>query len=457
MGQKTSKSEFNISKARTLVKLCLSEDLLYNKYLKDILKLNDYHFEELFKGNTDLNYNIGNSYEFLHLVYKFEDYNKIIYNWHKDKSKYNQIVLLWKKNISISNLYDLTKNELENELNNLGLSIEFKYELIRFLSTTIESKSAGIFEYMKEQLKLIYSLITFSKNEQKTLEINNNNLYSKNLFNIIEGLIVGSLPFIQKYLEQIPDLDPLSKSEVTKESSSLLKKVILKIFKKNESNSYIHKELLDITKDFKYGKEINLLLNKVKGFYSSPIIQICHLALSFLNLVNSIKTFKENKQDFKILGQQFSREFSNICSDFEEHKREIGLLNLSKIRESTQRIREVHEKILSDKNRLSNLIERIRKKISEKESEKKKGGIAIALGCLGALSSIIGAVFTGGASLIIYAGAAALNGAAIGIHSANIIEINKNIEVYNNMLIKGIDKEKEINILLDKIRIEYNI
>jgi superfamily II DNA helicase RecQ len=258
-------------------------------------------------------------------------------------------------------------------------------------------------------------------------------------------------------LEQIPDLDPLSKSEVTKESSSLLKKVILKIFKKNESNSYIHKELLDITKDFKYGKEINLLLNKVKGFYSSPIVQICHLALSFLNLVNSIKTFKENKQDFKIFGKQFSRELSNICSDFEEHKREIGLLNLSKIRESTQRIREVHEKILSDKNRLSNLIERIRKKISEKESEKKKGGVAIALGCLGVLSSIIGAVFTGGASLIIYTGAAVLNGAAIGIHSANIIEINENIEVYNNMLIKGIDKEKEINILLDKIRIEYNI
>ncbi len=457
MGQKSSKSEFNISKARKLVKLCLSDDLLYNKYLKDILKLNDYYFEELFKGNTDLNYNIGNSYEFMHLVYKFEDYNKIMYNWHKDKSKYNQIALLWKKNISISNLYDLTRNELEDELNNLGLSIKFKYELMSFLSTTIESKSAGIFEYFKEQLKPLYSLISFSKNEQKTLEINNNKLYSTNLFNITEGLILAGLPFINNYLNKIPDLDPLTKSEAAKESSSLLKKMILKIFKKNESNSYIHNKLLNITKDFKYGKEINVMLNNVKGFYNSPMIQICHLAIGFLNLVHSIKTFKDNKLDFEIFGKQFSRELSRIFSDFEEHKKEIGLLNLSEIRESTNRIREVHKKILSDKNKLNNLIERIRKKITEKESDKNKSGIGIAFGCLGLLSSVIGAAFTGGASLIIYAGAAALNGAAIGIHAGNIVEINKNIEVYNKMLIEGIDKEKEINILLDEIRIKYNI
>ena len=394
----------------------------------------------------------------MHLVYKFEDYSKIMYNWHRDKSKYNQIVLLWKSNISISNLYDLSKDEIEIELNDLGLSKEFKYELINFLNTTIESKSSGILEYFKEKLKPIYSIILFAKNEQKSLKINNNNnLYSENLFNIIEGLIMSSLPFIKHYLENIPDLDPLTKSELSKESSSILKKIVLKIFQKNESNSYIHNKLLKITKDFKCGKEISSFLEKVKGFYSHPMIQICHVALSFLNLIQSIKTFKENKQDFKIQSKEFSRELSKICSDFEEHKKEIGHLDLLELRESAQRIREVHKKILSDKNKLRILIEKIRKKISEKESEKSKSGVSIAIGCLGAISSIFGAVFTGGASIILYAGAAVINGAAIGVHAANIAQINENIEVYNKMLIEGIHKEEEINVLLDQIRIKYNI
>ena len=187
------------------------------------------------------------------------------------------------------------------------------------------------------------------------------------------------------------------------------------------------------------------------------MIQICHVALSFLNLIQSIKTFKENKQDFKIQSKEFSRELSKICSDFEEHKKEIGHLDLLELRESAQRIREVHKKILSDKNKLRILIEKIRKKISEKESEKSKSGVSIAIGCLGAISSIFGAVFTGGASIILYAGAAVINGAAIGVHAANIAQINENIEVYNKMLIEGIDKEEEINVLLDQIRIKYNI
>ena len=53
MGHKNSKyknTEYNISKAKKLVKKCLSEDFCYNKYLKPIMKLDDYYFTELFKG-----------------------------------------------------------------------------------------------------------------------------------------------------------------------------------------------------------------------------------------------------------------------------------------------------------------------------------------------------------------------------------------------------------------------
>ena len=70
MGNKDSKyknKEYNISKAKKLVKKCLSKDFCYNKYLKNILKLKNDDFTELFKGNTDITYPIS-GYDFIHLV-----------------------------------------------------------------------------------------------------------------------------------------------------------------------------------------------------------------------------------------------------------------------------------------------------------------------------------------------------------------------------------------------------
>ena len=110
-------NQIEIGKAKFLVELCLSEDILYSKFLKSIQKLDDYSFEQLFKGNTKLNYNnIEKNKDFLNLLYKFEDYSQILYELHHKDKLYNEIIFLWKENIPISKFYELSEIEREKEL-----------------------------------------------------------------------------------------------------------------------------------------------------------------------------------------------------------------------------------------------------------------------------------------------------------------------------------------------------
>ena len=102
-------NQFEIGKAKLLVELCLSEDILYSKFLKSIQKLDDYSFEQLFKGNMKLNYkNIEKNKDFLNLLYKFEDYSPILYELHHKDKLYDEIIFLWKENIPISKFYELS-------------------------------------------------------------------------------------------------------------------------------------------------------------------------------------------------------------------------------------------------------------------------------------------------------------------------------------------------------------
>ena len=465
MGHKNSKyknTEYNISKAKKLVKKCLSEDFCYNKYLKPIMKLDDYYFTELFKGNSDITYPIY-EFDFVQLVDKFQDYSKIMYNFHMDESKYDEISLLWKEDISIINLYDLSEKDFEKKLSEIGLSNSFIYDLNKLLQNTIEAKSSNIIEYISNNCKNLYSLISFtsSKEEKLNIEMKNNKenggIYKDNLFNMLKGLIIFSIPLIKKYsTEKI--LDPLSKAQIKddKVSPNFIKS-ILKHFEANKSETFVHKKLIDLTKDFKYGKNIKEFLSYAKNFYASKLVAFTHLAFGLLNLIESIESFKECRDKLNKKKLTFSRGFSQIFSDFEKHKSEIGILDLSNTQESNKKIKEIQGKIIEDKNKLKELIKSLKKEIEEEKDRRGDKGLGIALNCLGFISGVVGAMLTGGVLAGVYIGAAALNGAAIGVGSAEVYEINKYLDEYEEMLNYGMQKEKEIDEYLDFIKRKYLI
>ena len=68
--------------------------------------------------------------------------------------------------------------------------------------------------------------------------------------------------------------------------------------------------------------------------------------------------------------------------------------------------------------------------------EKKKGSsiAAIVFGSIGFVFSLVGAVFTGGATAITYGVAAIINLANVGVSSGNIVQIKNQIKEYQSIL-----------------------
>ena len=179
-------NQFEIGKAKLLVELCLSEDILYSKFLKSIQKLDDYSFEQLFKGNTKLNYkNIEKNKDFLNLLYKFEDYSPILYELHHKDKLYDEIIFLWKENIPISKFYELSEEEREKGLlkfkqtkNKSGLSYGFICELLYILRRTNNSRTEETY----------LDLINKNCESHEPMVLKNNtvsNIISHNIDNII--------------------------------------------------------------------------------------------------------------------------------------------------------------------------------------------------------------------------------------------------------------------------------
>jgi len=459
MGNKSSNKKeiknFDIKKAKILVNKCLSKDIFYQKYLDYIMKLDDYSFKELIKGKNNINYNNDDKLQFLKLVAKFSDFSKIIYNWHKDKKKYDGISILWENDVCIFKLYNLDETQFHNNLKIYKLPDDFIVELKILLDNTIEAKSSEILDYLKEELTDIYNIISFATNEEtKLIENNKNKKYSSNLCNIIYGLISSVLPFMKNFWKNIENLDPLSKSEINEGNFLKLKKFIKKAFTQQKSNIIGHQKLIDLSKNFKCGKTLENIFGRLKGFYGHPLVSLCHLGLSFLSLCDSINDFKVFIKKFKQENKEISREYSKIFHDFEIHQKEIGIYDisdLSSINLANEKVKEIKTKILTDKMRLLNLNKRVKEAIKEANEQKKKSGITIALNCLGIISNIIGAVLTGGLFCIIYIGGVALSAASLSINSALVYKINKQLDLYNTMLEEGIQKEKEIEKILEEI------
>ena len=365
-------NNLDIDCAKDLVKLCLSQDMIYKKYLDSIINLDGPQFENLFGGKVDAKYDIDdNSFDFSQLVRKFEDYRKILYNFYTDKKKHEEIAKLWKKDANIFSLSDLPAKELFRSLDDFDLSFKFMEELISLIGRTLESQSENIFEFLKEKALFLVEFYNFSKKEIKELDIkqkDDSNLYGSNINNMLDKLLLLALPFIKDYLKTIPNLEPISKKELEDNFiNKKIKKIILKAFKNKEEESKVEKTLYEIVKKFMSDKNANKIFDGLKNSYNSKFMQLSLIGFSLMNLNNSIKNFNYNREEFKKIPKEISRKFSNIVTNFEIHRAEIGTLDFSKPDETRDKIKEVHNKICEDKLELSELIKEIESLISEKK------------------------------------------------------------------------------------------
>ena len=460
--------KFEPEKARKLIKFMLSEDPLYHNSLNPILLFNDEQLENLFNGNNEYkNYpyhNIQNQKEFEFLLMKFEDHSNLLYEWYKDESKYDNLIKLWKRNLSIYPMKEYSDERLEEEFKNAGITDidEFIIEFRTITNNSLETKASNIANYLKYEYEDFYSVITTCedfKNDSYLSKPENKDIFKKNFENIMKKLVSASLPLIKSYIKnKYLNLNNLSKIQLKSNMLNKLRDKILTSMVKNKppSNSIGFDNVLSLVNKIKNGKAIPELMNQVKSYYNCPQAAVTYLATSFMNLCVSIKTYYNNSVEFDQKTKHFSDRMDSINRDFEFHKKQIGLLDLDNYEEALEKVKIIGRKIREDREKIVEFVKNIDNEEKSLGEEKKKQGVAkvVASGA-GIAVGVVGTILTGGALALVWGAGAVASGIATGVNIANLVKIKKQLGIYRDYKEREIKKYDEIENTLADLELKY--
>ena len=483
--------KFNFEKALKLIKLLLSEDPIYHKALNYIILFNEEELENLFLGNYEYKKfqyrNIQDEFQFKRLLYKFEDFNSILFEWYQDETKYDNLIKLWKNKDCITLYKEYSDEKLEEEFRKLGISDldNFKEEFRNVNNNSAAEKACDIKNYLRDNYDDFYSLIKTSLDYKKEMEkssinkkkmekssknekemekssINEEEIYTINLENISKKLVKESFPLIKNFiLKKYPNLNIFSKFELMKSEmfTNLHKKIFGEIVNEetSASNGIGYNSISQLIDNFKNGNLLNGLLDQAKSYYNTPIAAYSNLGMSFLNLATSIKDYYDNQIELDDLNNEMKNKFDELDKNFEKHKNEIGVLDLDNYEECLNKIKIVGKKLYQDKIERREIIDTFsnKKKEVEKEKEKEKMGKMLKYGgaCLG---SAVGVIATGGILAGIWATSAIVNGIATGVSFYNLQKMKEKLKLFQENLDNQNKKYEEINDKINELKIAFD-
>ena len=463
--------KFNFEKALKLIKLLLSEDPIYHKALNYIILFNEEELENLFLGNYEYKKfqyrNIHDEFQFKRLLYKFEDFNSILFEWYQDETKYDNLIKLWKSTDCITLYKDYSDEKLEEEFRKLGISDldNFKEEFRNVNNNSAAEKACDIKNYLRDNYDDFYSLIKTSldyKTEIEKSRIKKKEIYTINLENISKKLVKESFPLIKNFiLKKYPNLNIFSKFELMKSEmfTNLHKKIFGEIINEetSASNGIGYNSISQLIDNFKNGNLLNGLWDQAKSYYNTPIAAYSNLGMSFLNLATSIKDYYDNQIKLDDLNNEMKNKFDELDKNFEEHKNEIGVLDLDNYEECLNKIKIVGKKLYKDKLERREIIDTFtnKKKEVEVEKEKEKMGKMLKYGgaCLG---SAVGVIATGGILAGIWATSAIVNGIATGVSFYNLQKIKEKLKLFQENLDNQNKKYEEINDKINELKIAFD-
>ena len=111
-------------------------------------------------------------------------------------------------------------------------------------------------------------------------------------------------------------------------------------------------------------------INKTSAFYSSIIVMSVHAGLSLLNLYYSFYEFYQISKIYENIGN-YDDELEKIKKSFNDHISEVNLDN-DNIDYLIESIKYVRDNIKKDRNKLEELMAKIKTDILKLESKKKK-------------------------------------------------------------------------------------
>jgi hypothetical protein len=263
------------------------------------------------------------------------------------------------------------------------------------------------------------------------------------------------LPLIKNYAKKkFLNLNTLGKIQLKSGMLNKFKdKLINAMIQNKSSNSIGFDNVLSLVSKIKNGNALTEILKQAKAHFNNPCVNITNLAVSFMNLAVSVKTYYNNSVEFDEKTRHYSNRIDDINKDFELHKKQIGLLNLDNPDECLEKIKIIGRKIYQDKKRVIEFVQNIDKEEKNLNEDKKKSGIKKTVACgVGVATGIVGGILTGG---ILPLAGAVVSGVAMGINIANLAKIKKQLNIYRDYKEKENAKFDEIENSLAELQFTY--
>jgi hypothetical protein len=498
----------DISQKRKLAEFLISNDFnIFKKHLEQVKQLSDEDFYELFKGNTNHNFNVPNKREFKQLAQKFDDNYELISNYYNNEEYYDNIKKIWRLNIlqKLKEEEDFSKKEeimKKIDLNQNEWDKEFKEY---FYSIIMQKSEKPYGERIKNYIQadygnfddLIKNVNKCKKNVEKSEESHCNKVLKANLDTTASKLISKFLPlFLKNFEEEIRKMpDELRKKEeqnaydrikdmiVNESDRNKLIKEVEKIYAKEITQSQKENATFGFVSEFEELKILSIKFteqeekewgifeddeeildfkevgfsDKAQVFFKNNAIKHAYLGLSLANLTYSLlhlgQTFM-NKEILNNLNKKYKAELDRIENNFRKHQSKVEIIP-DDIDEAIEKIIELGKIFQTDLDEINELISNIENDILGVQTEKNKS-IFNAIGSgLGGLLGIVGMAYTEGNDRKEYAGgtladilALIANCSDISVQQKIINDLKTNRDRANNL-------KKEIEKEIDKLRQKF--
>jgi hypothetical protein len=498
----------DISQKRKLAEFLISNDFnIFKKHLEQVKQLSDEDFYELFKGNTNHNFNVPNKRKFKELAQKFDDNYELISNYYNNEEYYDNIKKIWRLNIlqKLKEEEDFSKKEEIMKKINLNQN-EWDKEFKEYFYSIIMQKSEKPYgERIKNYIQadygnfddLIKNVNKCKKNVEKSEESHCNKVLKANLDTTASKLISKFLPlFLKNFEEEIRKMpDELRKKEeqnaydrikdmiVNESDRNKLIKEVEKIYAKEITQSQKENATFGFVSEFEELKILSIKFteqeekewgifeddeeildfkevgfsDKAQVFFKNNAIKHAYLGLSLANLTYSLlhlgQTFM-NKEILNNLNKKYKAELDRIENNFRKHQSKVEIIP-DDIDEAIEKIIELGKIFQTDLDEINELISNIENDILGVQTEKNKS-IFNAIGSgLGGLLGIVGMAYTEGNDRKEYAGgtladilALIANCSDISVQQKIINDLKTNRDRANNL-------KKEIEKEIDKLRQKF--
>ena len=469
LSPETIELDFDIDKAKELTRILLKSDIDYYKnLLTEIEQLSPKEFQKLFEGDSRYNYSSKKLDNIKRLSIKFYEFQTILKPWYKDKEKYEYLKELWIYYPCLDELrrkgHKFIFQFLNENLENYSKWPEaIKENLIKNIQGSFYEDK--IKEIIRKEYKQIHHVIDQLEKIEELFQIENNKDQSKS--DKIKNFFMDNFSECSKFLKNINWSELLLfifknlKSAIfTKNISFVVSKIYESFWNlwnkkgNNNSNTKIQNKSDDNDKKLvnkeNYGKD-NDGSNSFFNFYDilETGVNICELFRVFFKIFNTKKEL-----DHFDLENNEKNELDNIINDIRQ--KYLILDNINLYNDNNQKtdldiIKDILNELEDKQKKLKNLMEKIKRKIDEKQREKNKGiGNLIIQGfnCL-----FYALNFKKGAFYVINT---FTNGATMAINAYDLKYqteiISKLIDIYN----KAENESKKLEQKKDKLKEEFN-